>query len=243
MRKFIYIITLILFTVVSVQSQQDEWTYLFDGKTLNGWHEYNGTDVGDAWSVQNGELVLASKNDNLSRGNDIVTDERFTDFELSLEWNISKGGNSGVFFKVVEIPEVNQPYKTGPEIQVLDNDNFPANRYHKAPALYDLKPIGKIKYNKHGEWNHLLLIVDHKNNIASITFNGEKVYSFPLYGEEWEKMVSRSKFSSDSYYENLRPDHPFFIYAPFFGKFKTGSIGLQDHGATVRYRNIKIKKI
>ena len=183
MRKFIYIITLILFTVVSVQSQQDEWTYLFDGKTLNGWHEYNGTDVGDAWSVQNGELVLASKNDNLSRGNDIVTDERFTDFELSLEWNISKGGNSGVFFKVVEIPEVNQPYKTGPEIQVLDNDNFSANRYHKAPALYDLKPIGKIKYNKHGEWNHLLLIVDHKNNIAS------KCLEYP---SEYFKHVLRS---------------------------------------------------
>ena len=237
--------TLITFLILTTSigfSQDSEWTYLFDGETLNGWHEYNGGEVGDSWSVKNGELILSSKNDNFSRGNDIITDKKFTNFELSLEWNIVKGGNSGVFFKVVEIPEVDQPWKTGPEIQVLDNDNFLANRYHKAPALYDLKPIGKIKYNKYGEWNHLLLKVDHEKNIGTITFNGEKVYSFPLYGEEWDKMVSRSKFSDDNYYENLRPEHSFFTYAPFFGKFKTGSIGLQDHGHTVRYRNIKIKE-
>ena len=215
------LITFLILTTSIGFSQDSEWTYLFDGETLNGWHEYNAGEVGDSWSVKNGELVLTSKNDNISRGNDIVTDKTYTNFELSLEWNIVKGGNSGVFFKVVEIPEIDQPWKTGPEIQVLDNDNFVANRYHKAPALYDLKPIGKIKYNKYGEWNHLLLKVDHENNIASITFNGVEVYSFPLYGEEWDKMVSRSKFSDDEYYKDLKPSHPFFVHAPFFGKFKT----------------------
>ena len=109
--------------------------------------------------------------------------------------------------------------------------------------LYDLKPLRRIKYNKYGEWNHLVLKVDHNQNIGSITFNGEKVYDFPLYGPEWEEMVKRSKFSGDSYFENLTPEHPFFTYAPFFGKFKTGSIGLQDHGFTVRYRNIKIREL
>src|SRR6056300_591347 len=96
--------TLITFLILTTSigfSQDSEWTYLFDGETLNGWHEYNGGEVGDSWSVKNGELILSSKNDNLSRGNDIITDKKFTNFELSLEWNIVKGGNSGVFSKLL----------------------------------------------------------------------------------------------------------------------------------------------
>ena len=226
-------------------SQNSEWTYLFDGKTFNGWHQYNKDKMSDAWYIENGEIVLKSKNDNVSWGNDIVTDKSYTNFELSIEWKIPKGGNSGVFFKVNEIPEVNAPWKTGPEIQVLDNENFccPNTLYHQAPALYDMKPIGKIKYNPHGEWNHLLLRVDHTKNEGSITFNGQFVYSFPLYGSEWDELVSRSKFSDDEYYKNLEPDHPYFTYAPFFGKFKSGKIGLQDHGWDVRFRNIKIREL
>lgn len=243
--KKINLLTLVLFFSLSY-SQDKEWTYLFDGETLNGWHLYNSDNLTGDWYVENGELVLNSNDDNRGGGNDIVTDKSYTDFELSLEWKIPKGGNSGVFFKVVEIPEVLDAWKTGPEIQILDNRNFiggPTTRYHKAPALYDLKPIGNVKYNPFGEWNHLLLRIDHKKNIGSITFNGNFVYSFPLYGPEWEEMVSRSKFSSDEYYEDLKPDHPYFTYAPFFGKFKTGKIGLQDHGYSVRFRNIKIKEL
>ena len=130
------LITVLILTTSIGFSQDSEWTYLFDGKTLNGWHEYNGDKISKNWSVDNGELVFNAKNDNLSRGEDIITDKTFTNFELSLEWKISKGGNSGVFFKVVEIPEVDAPWKTGPEIQVLDNENFEANRWHKACLLY-----------------------------------------------------------------------------------------------------------
>ena len=238
---------LLLLVLISTSafSQNSKWQYLFDGETLNGWHKYNSNSVPDAWYVENGELVLKSNNDNVSKGNDIITDNSFTNFELSLEWMIPKGGNSGVFFKVVEIPDVDAPWKTGPEIQVLDNENFccPNTEYHLAPSLYGIKPIGEIKYNQYGEWNHLLLKVDHEINEGSITFNGQFVYSFPLYGPEWDKMISRTKFSDDDYYENLKPDHPFYTYAPFFGKFKTGKIGLQDHGFDVRFRNIMIKEL
>ena len=239
--------SILLFLLISSFSfsQNSEWTYIFDGKTFNGWHQYNKDKMSDAWYIENGEIVLKSKNDNVSWGNDIVTDKSYTNFELSIEWKIPKGGNSGVFFKVNEIPEVNAPWKTGPEIQVLDNENFccPNTLYHQAPALYDMKPIGKIKYNPHGEWNHLLLRVDHTKNEGSITFNGQFVYSFPLYGSEWDELVSRSKFSDDEYYKDLEPDHPYFTYAPFFGKFKSGKIGLQDHGWDVRFRNIKIREL
>ena len=102
---------------------------MFDGKSLDGWHQYNSDKMSDAWSIENGELVLDSNDDNASMGNDILTEKSYTNFELSLEWKIPKGGNSGVFFMVVEIPEVDAPWKTGPEIQVLDNENFDWTKY------------------------------------------------------------------------------------------------------------------
>ena len=238
------LITILILTVTLSFSQDSDWVDIFDGKTLNGWHKYNG-DKTDAWYVENGELILTSKNNNASGGNDIVTDKKYTNFELSIEWNIPKGGNSGVMFGVEEMEGVDAPWKTGPEIQVLDNRNFDgggSHRIHRAPALYGLKPIGKVKYNSYGKWNHLLLKIDHKKNTGSITFNGEFVYSFPLTGPEWDKLVSRSKFSDDEYFKDLKPSHPFFTYAPYFGKFKTGKIALQDHGYSVRFRNIKIRE-
>tara|TARA_S200000501_G_scaffold28369_1_gene24145 strand:- start:1867 stop:2652 length:786 start_codon:yes stop_codon:yes gene_type:complete len=261
MRKIIISI-LILVTSIGF-SQDSEWNYLFDGTSLDGWYKFKSDKISEAWYIENGELILKSNNDNISGGNDILYEKEFSNFELSLEWKIPKGGNSGVFFNVVELDEVDAPWKTGPEIQILDNENFfdtnqqdlieylksfngkneRLSNYHKAPALYGLKPIGEIKYNPYGEWNHLILNIDHNKNEGSIILNGQYVYSFPLYGEEWEKLVSRSKFSSDSYFNGLSPDHLFSLYAPYFGKFKSGKIGLQDHGWSVRFRNIKIREL
>ncbi len=121
MKKLLFIILI----SSAAFSQTSDWEYLFDGKSFNGWHQYNSNDMSDAWYIENGEMVLKSNNDNASWGNDIVTDKSFTNFELSIEWKIPKGGNSGIFFKVNEIPEVDTPWKTGPEIQVLDNENTP----------------------------------------------------------------------------------------------------------------------
>jgi hypothetical protein len=257
------LITVLILTTSIGFSQDSEWTYLFDGSSLDGWHQYKSEKISEAWYIENDELVLNSRNDNISRGNDILYEKEFTDFELSLEWKIPKGGNSGVFFNVVEIEGADNPWNTGPEIQILDNDYFfdtsqqdlleylkkfdgkneKLTNYHKAPALYGLKPIGEIRYNPHGEWNHLVLRVDNKKNEGSITLNGQYVYSFPLYGKEWDKLISRSKFNSDNYFNGLSPDHIFSLYAPYFGKFQSGKIGLQDHGWNVRFRNIKIKEL
>ena len=231
-------------TTAEAPAPQKEWVDLFNGVSFDGWHQFNSSEMSAAWIIEDGAMVLPDGTGS-GKGNNIVTDREFTDFELSLEWKIVEGGNSGIFWGVKEGEGYKTPYQTGPEIQVLDNENFccPNTLYHQAPALYDMKPIGKIKYNPHGEWNHLLLRVDHTKNEGSITFNGQFVYSFPLYGPEWDELVSRSKFSDDEYYKNLEPDHPYFTYAPFFGKFKSGKIGLQDHGWDVRFRNIKIREL
>ena len=92
-----------------------------------------------------------------------------------------------------------------------------------------------LEVKTHGNWNHVLIKIDHSNNVGSVTMNGELAYSYPLSGNEWDELVSQSKFNP----ETKRPDA---TYAPKFGTYKTGKISLQDHGNNVKFRNIKIRE-
>ncbi|MBT4237565.1 MAG: DUF1080 domain-containing protein, partial [Cryomorphaceae bacterium] len=91
-----------------------KWEYIFDGETFNGWHVYKAKSIGSEWSINNGELIFTN---NEEFGQDLVTDKEYTNFELSIEWNISKNGNSGILYGVKELDEFDAPFKTGPEIQ------------------------------------------------------------------------------------------------------------------------------
>ena len=148
---------------------------------------------------------------------------------LSIEWNVSEAGNSGIFWGVQEGEEFGEPYVTGPEIQVLDNERHPdakANpKFHQAGALYDLVQPTADVCNPAGEWNHVLLTIDHNANQGNVVFNGTEIVRFPLSGEAWDDLVNNSKFKGWK----------------GFGAFKTGKIGLQDHDDKVSFRNIKIK--
>ena len=246
MKKLIFgIFTFVLFTsssphVSEVVSKSDkennkEWESLFDGKTLKGWHRYNRRGIKPVWTAKKGVLTfdpnLRPKGDYI---HDIVTDKIFKSFQLSIEWNISQGGNSGIFWGVQEGEGNNKPYSTGPEIQILDNEHHPdalANpKFHQAGALYDLVQPSKDVCKPAGQWNHILLTVDHNKNEGSIELNGTKIVEFPLRGEKWDAMVANSKFNDDCDFEK-------------FGKFRTGKIGLQDNNDMVSFRNIKIRKL
>ncbi len=214
---------------------EEAWESLFDGSSLTGWHRFNRKGVTPIWTAQNGVLTfdpeLRQQGDYI---HDLVTDEVYESFELSLEWNISEGGNSGIFWGVQEGESHHKPYSTGPEIQVLDNERHPdakANpKFHQAGALYDLVQPSKDVCNPAGQWNHMILTIDHNKNQGSVALNGTQIVEFPLSGPEWDALVSNSKFNDDCNFKR-------------FGKFKSGKIGLQDHGDKVSFRNIKIRKL
>jgi phage-related protein len=93
---------LILFTLLNSCSleKSQKWEYIFDGETFNGWHVYNAESIGSEWSINNGELIFTN---NEAYGQDLITDKEYTNFELSIEWNISENGNSGILYGVKEL--------------------------------------------------------------------------------------------------------------------------------------------
>lgn len=212
-------------------SEGAEWTVLFDGSSLDAWKAYNGDEIPDAWSIEEDALVFTPPAERVEGQNyNIVSREEFSNFVLSLEWRISEGGNSGIFWGISEGEQYDQPYVTGPEIQVLDNEKHPdakAGTTHQAGALYDMvEPSADVTVPV-GEWNQVEITVDYANQSGKVVLNGTEIVNFPLGNEAWDSMVANSKFAD---WEG-------------FGAFHTGKIGLQDHGDVVAYRNIKIKSL
>jgi hypothetical protein len=212
-------------------SNDQDWTVLFDGTSFDGWHLYNDGKVPEEWKIEDGAMVLyPPKTRKEGEGFNLVSDKEFTDFELSLEWKISEAGNSGVFWGVKEIPTLPEAYQTGPEIQVLDNEKHPdakAGTTHQAGSLYDMVPPSKDVTKPVGEWNTMVLTINHKTNKGSVVLNGEEIVDFPVNNPEWGAMVAKSKFADWKE----------------FGKYTTGKIGLQDHGNMVSFKDIKIKEL
>ncbi|WP_417363297.1 3-keto-disaccharide hydrolase [Galbibacter sp.] len=206
---------------------QESWEVLFDGSNFDSWHMYNtGKPVSAAWSIEDGAMVLTPGD---LAGN-IVTNKAYTNFVLSLDWKISEGGNSGIFWGVVEDEKYHEPYQTGPEIQVLDDERHPdakAGTTHQSGALYDMIAPSKKVVKPAGQWNNSVLEINHITNKGSVTLNGTKIVEFPVHGEAWEAMIADSKFKG---WEG-------------FGMYKTGKVGLQYHGDKVSFRNIKIKEL
>lgn len=214
-----------------VEMPKEEWKVIFDGKTFDGWHEYLKEGVSEHWKIEDGAMVFyPPKERKEGESYNLVSEAEYTDFELSLEWRISEAGNSGIFWAIKELPELGQPYQTGPEIQVLDNDKHPDGKNgtsHQAGALYDMVSPAKDVTKPVGEWNSCIIRIDHKNNSGSVSLNGTPLVEFPVNDPAWSEMVSKSKFADWEH----------------FAKYTTGKIGVQDHGDIVAFRNIKIKEL
>ncbi len=212
----------------TLEETQNEWITLFDGSSLDNWRGYLADSIYKEWTIEDGAMTFTPSDEG---GKNIISKQQFTNFILSVEWKISEGGNSGIFWSVFEDEKFSEAYQTGPEIQVLDNVLHPdakvANGTHKAGSLYDMIACKDEFVNPAGEWNLCVLEINHKTNMGKVSMNGTEVITFPVHGEQWDTMIANSKFNG---WEG-------------FGAYQTGHIGLQDHSDKVSYRNIKIKEI
>ncbi len=221
--------TMVENNVLSADEKAQGWILLFDGVSKKGWHSFNNKTDASSWKVADGILYLDTTRKDGKRvgGGDIITDETFENYHLSLEWKISRNGNSGMIFNVAEDQKYEWSFNTGPEMQVLDNAGHPDAKIHKHRAgdLYDLIPCSTETVKPWGEWNKAEIRVDHGK--LDFFLNGTNVVSTVMWDDNWRKMLANSKFKD----------------MPDFGTIKKGHFAIQDHGDPVWYRNIRIRKL
>jgi hypothetical protein len=193
------------------------WRPLFDGQTLGGWRSLRSDAPPTGWRAVDGTLVREGM------GGDIASADEFGNFELTLEWKVAPGGNSGIFYRVAE--GAGPTYETGPEMQVLDDERHPdgRSRLTSAGSLYGLYPAPAGVVKPAGEWNAARIVVN--GNHVEHWLNGVKTVEAEIGSDDWNQRVANSKF------------HQW----PGFGKASRGHIALQDHGDWVAYRNIRIR--
>jgi hypothetical protein len=235
MRKYLFKITGISLAIIicvsfiknnnKMETAKGKWISLFDGKTFDGWHNFNKTGSVTGWDIEDGSMVCLGAGAN---GGDIVTNAAYENFELKWEWKISKEGNSGVLYHVVEDAKYSGPYQTGPEYQLIDDVGFPQKleEWQKTGADYAMNvPNESKKLKPVGEWN-TSKIVFNKGHVEH-WLNEAKIVEFQAWDAEWTKKKTTGKWKD----------------YPDYGLAKTGLIALQDHGHKTFFKNIMIKEL
>jgi len=206
----------------SASAADGGWTVLFDGSSTAAWRGY-GRDAFPAggWVVENGALKTVVGGDRC----DIVTREKYSGFELELEWRVSPAGNSGVIYRVAEGPEA--AWHTGPEMQVLDDSGHRDGKDPRTSAgsLYALIAPKGATLRPVGEYNAARLVVrgDHVEH----WLNGAKLLDYELGSPALAALIAESKFKD----------------MPRFAKEKEGHVALQHHGEEVWFRNVRIRRL
>jgi hypothetical protein len=198
------------------------WTLLFDGKTTTGWRVYNKKGAAiNGWTVVDGTLHCQSK----VKGDNIITEKQFNDFELAWEWKLLPTGNNGVKYFVTEA----RPKSPGPEYQMIDDVGHPDGKLgpdRQTASFYEVLPPAADKpLRKPGEWNESKIVVRGKK--VEHWLNGRNVLSFEMGSDAVKAGILDSKFKNE----------------PGFGDKIVGHIMLTYHQDDCWYRNIKIREI
>jgi len=210
----------------------DGWQLLFNGEDMSGWRNFNGDSLTNGWKVV--DHCIQAPGDGSDASGYIVTDRKYADFELTWDWKLTHGGNSGMIYHVIENPYFKVPYVTGPEYQLIDNEgweevNAPTKleEWQKLGVDYamHLPDYSVMKVNPQGEWNTSKIVWD--NGHVEHWLNGAKILEFECYTDEWFALKNSGKWAN----------------APEYGLASEGVICLQDHGDPASFKNIKIKEL
>ena len=206
--------------VLSPSETAEGWRLLFDGKTTTGWRNFGKSTISSSWQVVDGSLVRAD-----TAAGDIITVDKFRNFELALDWKVAAKGNSGIFYRATE--EADTIWKAAPEMQVLDDAGHDNGKdtLTSAGALYGLYAAPRGVVRPAGEWNNARILLN--GNHVEHWLNGVKLFEYETGSADWNTRIAKAKFKE----------------YPIFGTATEGHIGLQDHGDRVEFRNIRIRPL
>jgi len=206
----------------TVRSRENSaWTVLFDGKSADAFRGFKqATFPSESWAIVDGALKSLP-----GRQVDLITRESFESFELELEWKVEKEANSGIMFHVSEAAA--ETYMSGPEMQIVDDANTEdgANLKTSAGSLYDLIAPTNKTCHPAGEWNRIRLIVQDQH--VEHWMNGKRIVGYELGSAPLQALIANSKFKD----------------WPRFAREKTGHIALQNHGNSVSFRSLRVRRL